>query len=334
MIGTQRSGTNLFRVMLNQLDEIVAPHPPHILQRFFPLLAAYGSLLTKDNFRQLVKDVCHLVEYNPVQWDGCSLKVDEVLQQCISNSLEALFYTLYDQCAKSNEANIWICKSMANVNYFHQLEQAGREPLYIYMFRDGRDVACSFKKALVGEKHIYHLARKWKEDQEKCLEIAHRLPANRFLKLSYEDLIQNADEEMRRVCSFMGIELKSEVFAYYQSQESKATASAGEMWSNVTRPVMQNNFNKYRHQLSGEEISIFEQVAGDILLELGYELDYPVESPGYLLSENQIRKFEQENTRLKQEAKKSIDPEGQERRKMQDALLQSIKQQLPVDKFA
>ena len=37
MIGTQRSGSNLFRLMLNQLPEIAAPHPPHILIRLMPL---------------------------------------------------------------------------------------------------------------------------------------------------------------------------------------------------------------------------------------------------------------------------------------------------------
>ena len=36
-IGTQRSGSNLLRLMLNQLEGIYAPHPPHILKTFYPL---------------------------------------------------------------------------------------------------------------------------------------------------------------------------------------------------------------------------------------------------------------------------------------------------------
>ena len=31
MIGTQRSGSNLLRLMVNQAPDIAAPHPPHIL---------------------------------------------------------------------------------------------------------------------------------------------------------------------------------------------------------------------------------------------------------------------------------------------------------------
>ena len=44
MVGEQRSGSNLLRVMLGQADEIAAPHPPHILERMMPLIPHYGDL--------------------------------------------------------------------------------------------------------------------------------------------------------------------------------------------------------------------------------------------------------------------------------------------------
>ena len=57
MIGTQRSGSNLLRLMLNQLPELAAPHPPHILQRMTPLLSEYGDLSRPKAFAELVDDV-------------------------------------------------------------------------------------------------------------------------------------------------------------------------------------------------------------------------------------------------------------------------------------
>ena len=67
MIGTQRSGSNLLRVMLDGIEQIVAPHPPHILQRFLPLLPKYGDLADRSNFYRLATDVCQLVTVNPVR---------------------------------------------------------------------------------------------------------------------------------------------------------------------------------------------------------------------------------------------------------------------------
>src|SRR5689334_16548930 len=87
MIGTQRSGSNLLRLMLNQLPEVSAPHPPHILERFMPLLPIYQDLYIPYNFRKLVLDVCELVACNPVAWTGVELDADYIISRCKENTL-------------------------------------------------------------------------------------------------------------------------------------------------------------------------------------------------------------------------------------------------------
>ena len=174
MIGTQRSGSNLLRLMLNQLPEVSAPHPPHILERFIPLLPAYGDLNVQENFYSLVHDVCSLVAYNPVQWKYICLKQNEIIQRCNKPSLTEIARVIYEMNAENENASIWMCKSLSNIHYAHVLEESTR-PLYIFLYRDGRDVACSFKRAVVGEKHVYHIARQWQQEQELCLALQQRL---------------------------------------------------------------------------------------------------------------------------------------------------------------
>src|SRR5436190_24180256 len=91
MIGTQRSGSNLLRVMLNQLPEIYAPHPPHILQTFYPLLHNYGNLAEDKNFKQLAEDVCKYIELNPVAWEGADLDREKIFSLCERRTLLELF---------------------------------------------------------------------------------------------------------------------------------------------------------------------------------------------------------------------------------------------------
>src|SRR6516225_243508 len=164
MIGTQRSGSNLLRLMLNQLEEVSALHPPHILERFISLLPAYGDLSVTENFVALVHDVCSLVAYNPVQWKHISLKQNEIIQRCHQPSLAEIVRVIYELNAESESAHIWMCKSLTNIHYTQLLEE-NIKPYYIFLYRDGRDVACSFKKAVVGEKHIYHIAKQWQQEQ-------------------------------------------------------------------------------------------------------------------------------------------------------------------------
>ena len=87
MIGTQRSGSNLLRLMLNQLKDIASPHPPHVLERMFPLMDGYGDLQQDKNFKILVDDVCRLVELNPVEWSGSSLNRKEVASRSTKKKL-------------------------------------------------------------------------------------------------------------------------------------------------------------------------------------------------------------------------------------------------------
>ena len=67
LIGTQRSGSNLFRLMLNQFDGISAPHPPHLINTFFPILGIYGDLNKKNSLNKLLLDVIEWVKLNPIK---------------------------------------------------------------------------------------------------------------------------------------------------------------------------------------------------------------------------------------------------------------------------
>jgi len=323
MIGTQRSGSNLLRLMLNQLEEVSAPHPPHILERFFPLLPAYNDLNNPDNFVQIVDDVCKLIEYNPVPWTGFTPDPQVVIQRCRQPLLTEIFRVLYEMRAESENARIWICKSLVNIRFADQLEENGVHPLYIHLYRDGRDVALSFKKAIVGEKHIYHIALQWKEEQEASLLLAEKLGSKRVLKVSYENLLHAPAKELRKICSFIGAHYSLSTLDYYHSEESHKTALSGVMWENVEKPVIANNYNKFKKELSPDDILLFEQVAGDTLQKLGYELSFP-DLEKHKFSAQEINEFDEINKKLKQDARLKQKPEDLEKRKKQEMLLQSI----------
>ena len=327
MIGTQRSGSNLLRLMLNQLPEVSAPHPPHILERFFPLLPLYNDLNDPQNFAHLADDVCKLIEYNPVPWTGFKADASAIVARCRKPLLTEIFRVIYELRAESENASVWICKSLVNIRFVRQLEESGVNPLYLHLYRDGRDVALSFKKAIVGEKHIYHIASQWREEQEASLKLADNLGSSRVIKVRYEDLIHNPEVQLQRICSLIGAEYNPIALDYYHSQESHNTALSGVMWENVEHPIMSENFNKFTRELSSADIQLFEEVAGDMLQILGYKLRFP-ESLGKAFSSEEISEFNELNKKLKQEARLKQKPEDLEKRKGQEQLLQRIKERV------
>jgi hypothetical protein len=323
MIGTQRSGSNLLRLMLNQLKGVSAPHPPHILERLMPLLPAYGDLDNLSNFQQLIADVCTLVKTNPVPWTGVTLDQKMIQERCTAPTLPEVTRVVYELKAESEGAHIWMCKSMANIRYAEELEKYNPKPLYVHLFRDGRDVALSFKKAIVGEKHIYHIARQWKQEQDASVDLYEKLGSARVIRLRYEDLLHNPQAELQRLCSFLGVEYTEAALSYHESQESKETANSGLMWQNVVKPVLADNHNKFLKELSEDDIRIFERVAGDTLEKLGYELRFTKNDTPF--SAEEIAWFTEINEQLKAEFRKKLRPEDLEKRRGQEELLKSVK---------
>lgn len=328
IIGTQRSGSNLLRLMLNQLNEISAPHPPHILKTFVPLESAYGDLESDKTIVELIEDVCKFVEANPVKWEGVQLDRKQICQRINERNIYEIFRVIYEMHAASKNCTYWCCKSMANVRHSEQLERNGTKPFYIHLYRDGRDVALSFKKVLVGEKHMYSQAEKWYREQLLSLRLFDKLGAKRVIQISYESLLTDTENQMKRLCDFLHIDFTEKVFEYYNSRESELTADSGEMWNNVRRPLIRENHGKYLSELTKQEILIFESVAGSMLDKLGYPIKYAHNGYKLNFSEQDIEKFSQENIMMKEQALKSASPHDIQQRSAQNRMIKGIKAKL------
>lgn len=325
IIGTQRSGSNLLRLMLNQLAGVFAPHPPHIMRTFYPLLGNYGDLSVDQNFMTLIDDVCRLVELNPVPWEPLRTDRDLIFETCKNRSLTEVFRSVYQVNAQAKGANHWFNKSMQNVKFLDCFNQKGFNPKLIYLYRDGRDVALSFKNAIVGPKHIYNLAKKWSNEQELSLSYVNRVGDGHAVMLSYESLVMQPEMELNRLCDFLGLEYDRNVVEFYDSSESIRTADSGRMWSNLKKPIIRGNFGKYKKVLSVWEIEVFEQIAGETLKKLGYSLSSGIETGKHEFTKAEIDSFNSQDAELIKDALDHAAPEDLFKRKRQDQFIESVK---------
>ncbi len=325
MIGTQRSGSNLLRLMMNQLKDISSPHPPHILERMFPLIDNYGDLKSDDNFALLVDDVCRLVELNPVEWSGVSFDRGVIMANAKQRSLMSVYGAVYDQYSQSQGAKTWCCKSLANINYIFEIEEYFNCPKYIYLYRDGRDVALSFQKAVVGEKHIYCIAKEWADTQSKALNLGKKIDNKRFHSVSYEQLTQQPEKTARSLCEFLNADYVPAMLDFHKTSEARNAAESSNLWGNVTSPIIQNNSKKFLKELPKDEIRIFESVAGNMLDALAYDREIVTKGEEQIFSKQEIEKFNNLNSARKESSSRSIDEKDKKRRRRQLALLDEIK---------
>ena len=328
IIGEQRSGSNLLRLILSKHSTIAAPHPPHILTRFMPLLPLYGDLHKAENFCLLIEDVCTLVERNPVSWN---LKFDRkvVEKACKENSLMAIFDVIMNVYVQEQKKEHWICKSLKNVEFAKELETFYQNPIYIYLHRDPRDVVLSFKKAVVGEKHPYFSATHWTNLQLKCLELKKTIPLNRFFEISYQQLTQEPEKYVPQMCRFLGINYSEDMLLFYQQQEAKKAAAASSLWENLKKPILKENTQKYKNELPNKEILIVEKIAQKELKELGYQSMFSnQEIEEFAFSEKDIESFSLLNIKEKKQVRAQAQKEDLERRTHQLQVLENVRKRI------
>tara|TARA_B100000686_G_scaffold48398_1_gene51739 strand:+ start:1438 stop:2433 length:996 start_codon:yes stop_codon:yes gene_type:complete len=320
-IGTQRSGSNLFRLMLNEFDGVYAPHPPHLLKTFYPILSKYQNLNDDVNLQKLIEDMLKWIHNNPVRWNNVP-SYSELFESLNKRSLFEIFRLLYTTNAiKENKNKFWCCKSLFNLKFYNLKEFKSLNPIYIYIYRDGRDVASSFKNASIGDKQIYFLAKQWQSDQMICKKIKDNTSDYNFFSVKYEDLLIYPRKILKRFCEKYDITYNDDFLNYYKSEESKLTSSSGSLWKNLSKPIISNNKGKYKTELSSNEIKIFESLNYESLKLLGYNVDNELSNLIKNFTSEKIEEFVMLNKEIKENLSKKRDNKELELRRRQELIL-------------
>ena len=206
-----------------------------------------------------------------------------------------------------------------------EISEHFKNPKFIYLYRDGRDVALSFQKAVVGEKHIYNIAKDWAETQNNALALKNTISEKYFYSVSYEQLTQDSEQTAKSLCGFLETDYVPEMLDFHKTKEAKNAAKSSELWGNVISPILTNNSKKYKKEMSEDDIRIFESVAGNTLDSLGYERDFVSLGDELIFEFDDIEKFNNHNRRQKIMKLLNVDESDKKRRERQSELLEEIK---------
>jgi sulfotransferase family protein len=270
IIGTERSGTNLLRLILNAHPDIAVPHPPHIVKLFAPLLPLYGDLSSDRSFRRLIADVCRMVELHTYPWE---MKPDRemVFRDAAARELICIYFAIYDQYLKHSGKKRWCCKSTFMIDHVADILRFRPGARFIFMVRDGRDVAVSAKSSIFNHYHVFYSARRWQREQRLGLEWLKKLPKEQIMLLKYEELTASPAKTVENLCAFLDIPFSESMLEYHHSDEAKKSGALSISWENTSKPVIPENRGKFLRLLTEREILQFEAIAMNELLELGYQ---------------------------------------------------------------
>lgn len=274
IIGTERSGTNLMRLILNSHSNIFIPHPPHILKNFFKLEPLYSNLTNDENFKQLIHDVVRTIELHPYPWQ-IEIDKEKVFRTVKERNLINIFFAIYNLYLEATGKKRWGCKSTFMINHVALIRHYYPSSKFIYMVRDGREVAASAKKTIYNHYHIYYIARLWKKEQQTGIYWLNKLSAKDIYLIRYEDILKNPINSIKSLCSFLEEPYQENMLNFFKTDEAKKCASICPSWANTDKPIKKDNYEKYKTELNPSEIALFESIAAPELDWFSYQLTTP-----------------------------------------------------------
>lgn len=132
----------------------------------------------------------------------------------------------------------------------------------IHLVRDPRDVVASLQRIAWAPKSILNNAWIWVLFNRAAEKSRHR-PG--YLLVHYERLVDSTELELERICNHIGAEWPA-TFAM------PANESAPYSWPSSARgPVTRERLEKWREELSAQDVSLVERIAGPRLESYGYK---------------------------------------------------------------
>jgi hypothetical protein len=191
LVGSERSGTTLLRLMLDH-------HPEIAFDKEFDYVVAMvsdrGELPTTAAFAHWVATVRGM-DYAVDPSLGYSELVNGFLRQ--------------KQAASGGKPHVG-----ATIHrHFDRLRYLWPDARYVHLVRDPRDVARSVvQKGWAG--NVYHASEFWL-DAERCWDaLQPGLAGGQAIEVRYENLIEEPEAVLTSICRFLGVEYSREMLGY------------------------------------------------------------------------------------------------------------------------
>lgn len=134
----------------------------------------------------------------------------------------------------------------------------------ILLTRDGRGVAYSnIKRNFSRSKSI----KGWKRYYARSTQLfGHVIADDHILQVKYEDLVNNPEAELQRICSFLNLEFEPAMMDF--ASHTHHITNGNNMRFKKSSEIKIDN--AWKTELSKEDLNYFEKHAGDINNHLGY----------------------------------------------------------------
>lgn len=283
VVGLTRSGTTLLRMMLDAHPALAVPPETHFVPELIKASKADGA-----DAETMLAAITSNRTWGDFGIEESTMRaaLDGVGPGDAGAAVRA-FFEIY---ARGQGKPRWGDKTPAYMLSITRIGRALPEARFIHLIRDGRDVALSQSARAINEQPPPpEQAARWVKRIDKSREQARKLGGGRYLEARYEDLVRDPEPVLGRICELIELDYDPVMLTYHARAAERLQEMAGELRGEgthakqaagyridnhlpTTRPPDPTKLDKWRREMEPADLAAYNEVAGERLRELGYEV--------------------------------------------------------------
>ena len=271
IVGCERSGTTMLRLMLNEHSNIALPPQTKFSRKLYKRRLLFGDLGKAKNRDKIIQWMMQKKTNTKLIDLKLDFKIlEEIWRKC--RTLGEITGTVFHQYSVVRNKPRWGDKRPYYIRYIPQLIKLYPDARIIHIIRDGRDCVGSLKKMPWWRKNVMYSMLNWRYSI-RMGSIAAKVYKNQFIEVRYENIIRQPENELRKICNFLNEPFEPEMITFHLSAEKNIPEYKKEWHYKTYKPLSEEFIGKGKEQLSENELKTLEWSAGRELSLWNYSVD-------------------------------------------------------------
>ena len=260
-VGCGRSGTTLIRVIFNSHPMLAIPRESHFIPELGLDRRRYELPDGLDHQRLLA---ALEAQRRFRLWRLPTKAVHRVLAS--SRDLPDAIRGIYGLFASRRRKPRYADKTPTYATDLPLIASLFPEARFVHTIRDGRNVALSLVEQPFGPSRVDDAILYWRHQVHAARADGARLGPARYFEYRHEDLVRDPQGVVNGICAFLDLEFVPSMLQYYEERRPRSVGRG-----HLAKPPTEG-LRDFRSQLTATDLQVVEALAGDLLVELGYEL--------------------------------------------------------------
>ena len=272
VVGTDRSGTTLLRLMLNEHPRLHIPRESWFVSDLMDVLPA-GRPLSDAELRFACDVIARHWRWR--DWEIADARLRAAVCAPPRADLAGVVDRVFHLGAGPAGKPRWGDKTPGYVEEVGRLHHLFPRARFLHIVRDGRDVCLSLRPLGWRGRTTVDLARYWTESVQGAAAAGRALGPERYLELRYEDLVLETEASLRAVCRFLGEDFHERMLSFHERADREIAPWEKTLHAKLSRAPRASDVGRWRREMPRTERAVFEALAGAALEQAGYALAFP-----------------------------------------------------------